>query len=147
MDGKEKCKKSMSAKKPPKSPRPHIGFSLDVADEKFIKELAMIKRARTKRTKTLMHKKASSSSTNADRETMIIDGCCLKVNATRAASSDSTDWNRAPSERRSDIWLDVKRRVVIEIAPKSVVEINTTNKEDYVVKQQHGIRKQQAVWR
>ncbi|GJV88429.1 hypothetical protein Tco_1532367 [Tanacetum coccineum] len=44
------------------------------------------------------------------------------------ASPDFTDWNRAPSERRSDIWLDVKRCVVIENAPESVVEINTTNR-------------------
>nr|GFC54924.1 hypothetical protein [Tanacetum cinerariifolium] len=27
-------------------------------------------------------------------------------------SSDSTDWNRAPSEMCSDIWLDVKRHVI-----------------------------------
>nr|GEZ41770.1 hypothetical protein [Tanacetum cinerariifolium] len=43
------------------------------------------------------------------------------------ASPDSTNWNRATSERRSDIWLDVKRCVVIENAPECVVEINTTN--------------------
>ncbi|GJX00902.1 hypothetical protein Tco_0184815, partial [Tanacetum coccineum] len=89
---------------------------------------------------------------------------CRSRRVENEASPDSTDWNRAPSERRSDIWLDVKRRVVIEIAPKGVVEINTINRgavtyeplsiiavgkdhlhiEDYVVKQQHGIRKQQA---
>nr|GFA46962.1 hypothetical protein [Tanacetum cinerariifolium] len=44
------------------------------------------------------------------------------------ASPDSTNWNQATSERRSDIWLDVKRCVVIENAPKCVVEINTTNR-------------------
>nr|GEZ11075.1 RNA-binding protein Lupus La [Tanacetum cinerariifolium] len=44
------------------------------------------------------------------------------------ASPDSTDWNRATSERRSDIWLDVKRCVVIKNTPECVVEINTTNR-------------------
>nr|GFA08930.1 transmembrane protein [Tanacetum cinerariifolium] len=49
MDGKEKRKKSLNAKKLPKPPRPHRGFSWDATDEKFINklaELAMIKRAR-----------------------------------------------------------------------------------------------------
>nr|GEW79220.1 RNA-binding protein Lupus La [Tanacetum cinerariifolium] len=39
------------------------------------------------------------------------------------ASPDSTDWNRATSERRSDIWLDVKRCMAIENAPECVVEL------------------------
>ncbi|KAI3512393.1 hypothetical protein L1887_19708 [Cichorium endivia] len=67
--GKEKRKKSLSAKKPPKPPRPHRGFSLDAADEKLIKELAelaMIKRARMERMKALMQKKASKTSSSSN---------------------------------------------------------------------------------
>nr|GEW40858.1 hypothetical protein CTI12_AA327990 [Tanacetum cinerariifolium] len=85
MDGKEKRKKSLSAKKPPKPPRPHRGFSLDAAEEKFIKELAqlaMIKRARIERMKTLMQKKASkasSSSTNGSLFAMIFTVICFIV--------------------------------------------------------------------
>lgn len=85
MDGKEKRKKSLSAKKPPKPPRPHRGFSLDAADEKFIKELAqlaMIKRARIERMKSLMQKKASkapSSSTNGSLFAMIFTIICFIV--------------------------------------------------------------------
>lgn len=69
--GKEKRKKSSSAKKPPKPPRPPRGFSLDAADQKLIKELAelaIIKRARIERMKALKHKKtlrASSSSSSS----------------------------------------------------------------------------------
>ncbi|KAL4560173.1 hypothetical protein LXL04_032322 [Taraxacum kok-saghyz] len=75
--GKEKRKKSSSAKKPPKPPRPHSGFSLDAADQKLIKELtelAMIKRARIERMKAIMQKKASkasSSSTNSSLFAML----------------------------------------------------------------------------
>lgn len=59
--GKEKRKKSSSAKKPPKPPRCPRGFSLDAADQKLIKELAelaMMKRARIERMKALKQKKA-----------------------------------------------------------------------------------------
>lgn len=68
MGKKEKCKKGSNAKKPPRPPR---GFSLDVYDQKLIKELAqiaMIKRARIERMKALKQKKAlkfSSSSTTS----------------------------------------------------------------------------------
>lgn len=85
MDGKEKRKKSVSAKKPPKPPRPHRGLSLDAADEKFIKELAqlaMIKRARIERMKAVMQKKASrasSSSTNGSLFAMIFTIICFIV--------------------------------------------------------------------
>ncbi|KVH99768.1 uncharacterized protein LOC112519705 [Cynara cardunculus var. scolymus] len=74
--GKEKRKKgSISAKKPPKPPRPHPhrGFSLDAADEKLIKELAelaMIKRARIERMKALMQKKASKAASSSSNATL-----------------------------------------------------------------------------
>ncbi|CAI9267704.1 unnamed protein product [Lactuca saligna] len=67
--GKEKRKKSTSAKKPPKPPRQHSSFSLDSADQKLIKELtelAMIKRARIERMKALMQKKASKASSSSN---------------------------------------------------------------------------------
>ncbi|KAI3730134.1 hypothetical protein L6452_18810 [Arctium lappa] len=66
--GKEKRKKSSSAKKPPKPPRPPRGFSLDAADQKLIKELAelaIIKRARIERMKALKHKKALRASSSS----------------------------------------------------------------------------------
>ncbi|KAJ9546355.1 hypothetical protein OSB04_018898 [Centaurea solstitialis] len=77
--GKEKRKKSSSAKKPPKPPRPPRGFSLDAADQKLIKELAelaIIKRARIERMKALKQKKAlrassSSSSMNGSLFAML----------------------------------------------------------------------------
>ncbi|MFS7909474.1 hypothetical protein Hanom_Chr01g00095051 [Helianthus anomalus] len=65
---KEKRKGASSAKKPPKPPRSqaHRGFSLDAADQKLIRELAMIKRARMERMKgLLLQKKASKSSSSS----------------------------------------------------------------------------------
>ncbi|XP_071721094.1 uncharacterized protein [Rutidosis leptorrhynchoides] len=70
---KEKRKKCLSAKKPPKPPTgPHRGFSLDAADQKMIKELAelaMIKRARIERMKALMQKKTSKASSSSSSST------------------------------------------------------------------------------
>uniref|UniRef100_A0A251VTZ1 Transmembrane protein n=1 Tax=Helianthus annuus TaxID=4232 RepID=A0A251VTZ1_HELAN len=65
---KEKRKGASSAKKPPKPPRSqtHRAFSLDAADQKLIRELAMIKRARMERMKgLLLQKKASKSSSSS----------------------------------------------------------------------------------
>ncbi|GJZ31134.1 hypothetical protein Tco_0576181 [Tanacetum coccineum] len=60
-----------------------------------------------------------SSQGNIDHRRMLAQGKCHKLrHVENEASPDFTDWNRALSEMRSDIWLDVKRRVVIENAPE-----------------------------
>ncbi|KAL4592437.1 hypothetical protein LXL04_005431 [Taraxacum kok-saghyz] len=62
---KEKCKKGISAKKPPRPPR---GFSLDVYDQNIIKELAelaIIRRARIERMKVLKQKQVSKLSSSS----------------------------------------------------------------------------------
>ncbi|XP_071708511.1 uncharacterized protein [Rutidosis leptorrhynchoides] len=68
LENKVKSKNSSSAKKPPRPPRPHGGFSLSAYDQKLIKELtqlAMIKRARIERMKALKQKKALKGSTSS----------------------------------------------------------------------------------
>lgn len=71
---KEK-RKSSSAKKPPKHPRPPRGLSMDAADQNLIKEiaeLAMIKRARIERMKALKKLKgAKASSTSSSSGNLI----------------------------------------------------------------------------
>lgn len=62
---KEKRKKALSAKKPPRPPK---GFSLDAADQKLIKELAelaMIRKARIERLKALKQKQALRTSSSS----------------------------------------------------------------------------------
>ena len=74
--------KAMSAKKPPKHPRPPRGLSLDSADQKLIRELhelAKLKRARVERMKALKKAKEAkvSSSKNQLFATLLTVLFCL----------------------------------------------------------------------
>ncbi|KAI3522651.1 hypothetical protein L1887_00600 [Cichorium endivia] len=124
MGKKEKCKKVSNAKKPPRPPR---GFSLDVYDQKLIKELAqiaMIKRARIERMKALKQKKGlkvsssttSSSSSHASLFAMLFTIIFLLVILLQGRNT-GVNFQKSELEKQSRCLLSSFSSTLIGSAP------------------------------